>query len=165
MANDRQIFQKRQSGGIVGPHQSTTNFEPYTCSGHMDTQRCLNVDGYSSHIAWRVVKYTLDHNIHMIPLPSKSIHLHQPLEVHAIDCIVDAWKAARIHLDQRRHQPRSGASVDTPAQIHELSHWIEHTIRLKLDLAEKGIVCQLIDLTMEKVYKPPRYSSPSYYFE
>jgi len=30
---------------------------------------------------WRVVKYALDHGIHMICLPSKSTHLLQPLDV------------------------------------------------------------------------------------
>ena len=43
--------------------------------------RCLIVDGHSSHIAWKVVKYALDHGIHMICLPSKSTHLLQPLDV------------------------------------------------------------------------------------
>ena len=43
--------------------------------------RCLIVDGHSSHVEWRVVKYALAHNIHMICLPSKSTHLLQPLDV------------------------------------------------------------------------------------
>lgn len=32
--------------------------------------QCLIVDGHPSHVAWRVVKYALDHKIHMIFLPS-----------------------------------------------------------------------------------------------
>ena len=55
-------------------------FEPYT-HPNIDSPRCLIVDGHSSHIAWRVVKYALDHNIYMICLPSKSTHLLQPLDV------------------------------------------------------------------------------------
>jgi len=43
--------------------------------------RCLIVDGHSSHISWQVVKFALDHNIHIICLPSKSTHLLQPLDV------------------------------------------------------------------------------------
>ena len=43
--------------------------------------RCLIVDCHCSHIAWRVIQYALDNNIHMICLPSKSTHLLQPLDV------------------------------------------------------------------------------------
>lgn len=43
--------------------------------------RWLIVDGHSSHVIWRVVQYALDHNIHMICLPSKSTHILQPLDV------------------------------------------------------------------------------------
>jgi len=56
------------------------HFEPYTrCDP--PALRCLIVDGHSSHVSWRVVQYALDHNIHMICLPSKSTHLLQPLDV------------------------------------------------------------------------------------
>ena len=58
------------------------HFEPHTrCTATVPRPRCLIVDGHSSHIAWKVVKYALDHNIHMICLPSKSTHLLQPLDV------------------------------------------------------------------------------------
>ena len=66
------------------------HFDPYTrnaCKSEYPDKvgdsppRCLIVDGHSSHIAWRVVQYALDHNIHMICLPSKSTHLLQPLDV------------------------------------------------------------------------------------
>lgn len=60
------------------------HFEPYTRTGSDNAEtpaRCLIVDGHSSHIAWKVVKHALDHNIHMICLPSKSTHLLQPLDV------------------------------------------------------------------------------------
>ena len=43
--------------------------------------RCVIVDGHSSHVIWRVVQYALNHNIHMICLPSKSTHILQPLDV------------------------------------------------------------------------------------
>ena len=43
--------------------------------------RCLIVDGHSSHIAWRVIQYALENNIHIICLPSRSTHLLQPLDV------------------------------------------------------------------------------------
>ena len=43
--------------------------------------RLLIVDGHSSHIHPKVVDYTLDHNIHMLFLPSHSTHIMQPLDV------------------------------------------------------------------------------------
>ena len=72
----------------LGFEYMKTHFEPYTRgTGPQGTEastpptRCLIVDGHSSHIAWKVVKYALDHDIHMICLPSKSTHLLQPLDV------------------------------------------------------------------------------------
>lgn len=67
----------------LGLEYMKQHFERYTrpSIGGTTTPRCLIVDGHSSHIAWRVVKYALDNNIHMICLPSKSTHLLQPLDV------------------------------------------------------------------------------------
>ena len=55
------------------------HFEPHTRGSGQP--RCLIVDGYSSHIACRVVKFALKYDIHMICLLSKSTHLLQPLDV------------------------------------------------------------------------------------
>ena len=55
------------------------HFEPHTRMA--SRPRILIVDGHSSHICWPVVQYALDHNIHMIQLPSKSTHILQPLDV------------------------------------------------------------------------------------
>ena len=68
------------------------HFDPYTRDAAFKVQnavdakyggppRCLIIDGHTSHIAWRVVQYALENNIHMICLPSKSTHLFQPLDV------------------------------------------------------------------------------------
>ena len=82
----------------LGLQYIKTHFDPYTRNGGVvikteDSQgaskdpkyhgpaRGLIVDGHSSHIAWRVIQYALDNNIHMICLPSKSTHLLQPLDV------------------------------------------------------------------------------------
>ena len=43
--------------------------------------RGLIVDSHSSYIAWRVIQYALDNNIHMICRSFKSTHLLQPLDV------------------------------------------------------------------------------------
>ena len=56
------------------------HFEPQT-HGSGSPSRCLIVDGHSSHTAWKMVKYALDHDIHLICLPSKSTHVLQPLDV------------------------------------------------------------------------------------
>ena len=55
-------------------------FELHT-RGARSVPRCLIVDGHSSHTTWAFVKYALDHDIHVICLPSKSTHLLQPLDV------------------------------------------------------------------------------------
>ena len=54
------------------------HFEPHTRTGR---QRILIVDGHSSHVCWPVVQFALDHDIHLIQLPSKSTHELQPLDV------------------------------------------------------------------------------------
>ena len=56
------------------------HFEPQT-RGSGSGSRCLIVDGHSSHTAWKMVKYALDHDIHLICLPSKSTLVLQPLNV------------------------------------------------------------------------------------
>ena len=56
------------------------HFEPKTRRSESPS-RCLIVDGHSSHTAWKMVKYALDHDIHLICLPSKSTHVLQPLDV------------------------------------------------------------------------------------
>jgi len=67
----------------LGLEYMRQHFEPYTRGDYEGNPppRCLIVDGHSSHVAWRVVKYALAHNIYMICLPSKSTHLLQPLDV------------------------------------------------------------------------------------
>lgn len=75
----------------LGLQYLKAHFDPYTRGAFKSKDaddaiyggpaQCLIVDGHSSHIAWRVVKYALDNNIHMICLPSKSTHVLQPLDV------------------------------------------------------------------------------------
>ena len=54
--------------------------------------RILIVDGHSSHRCWPVVQYALDHNIHMIQLPSKSTHILQPLDVGCFALLQAAYE-------------------------------------------------------------------------
>ena len=54
------------------------HFEPHTRSGK---PRILIVDGHTLHVCWPVIKFALDHDIHMIQLPSKSTHVLQPLDI------------------------------------------------------------------------------------
>ena len=60
--------------------------------------RILIVDGHSSHVYWPVIQFALDHNIHMIQLPSKSTYILQPLNVGgfallqaAYECQLTTW--------------------------------------------------------------------------
>ena len=86
--------------------------------------RCLIVDGHSSHIAWRVVKYALDHGIHMICLPSKSTHLLQPLDVGCF---------GPLQLTYAR----------------ELSIWLQNN---PLSVVNKVVFLEILQKTREKVY-------------
>lgn len=66
----------------LGFEYMKTHFEPHTRKGDSGSvPRCLIVDGHSSHLEWKMVRYALDHDIHLICLPSKSTHLLQPLDV------------------------------------------------------------------------------------
>lgn len=56
------------------------HFEPYTRTPD-NYPRCLIVNGHSSHLTCKVVQYALDHDIHIICLPSKSTHVLQALDV------------------------------------------------------------------------------------
>ena len=63
----------------LGLEYMKTHCEPYTRDS--SSPQCLIADGHSSHIAW-VVQYALDHNIHLICLPSKPMHILQSLDVN-----------------------------------------------------------------------------------
>lgn len=66
------------------------HFEPHTRVA--DQARILIVDGHSSHICWRVIQFALDHNIHLIQLPSKSTHILQPLDVGCFALLQAAYE-------------------------------------------------------------------------
>lgn len=55
--------------------------------------RMLIVDGRSSHIAWPVVEYALNHQIILYCLPAHSTHLMQPLEVACFRPLARAYRA------------------------------------------------------------------------
>ena len=65
------------------------HFESHTRTGR---PRILIVDGHSSHICWPVVQFALDHNIHLIQLPSKSTHILQPLDVGSFALLQAAYE-------------------------------------------------------------------------
>ena len=56
--------------------------------------RMLIVDGHSSHVAWPVVEYALDHHIILYCLPSHSTHLMQPLDVACFGPLAKAYRTA-----------------------------------------------------------------------
>ena len=68
-----------------GPYQNTT---PNDMS-----YRMLIVDGHSSHIAWPVVEYALDHRIILYCLPVHSTHLMQPLSVACFGPLARAYRS------------------------------------------------------------------------
>ena len=69
------------AGASVNPDPSTT-------------YRMLIVDGHSSHIAWPVVEYALDHQIILYCLPAHSTHLMQPLDVACFGPLARAYRSA-----------------------------------------------------------------------
>lgn len=64
----------------AGFEYMSEHFHPLTANKNK-LARLLIVDGHSSHVYWRVIQYALNHDIHMICLPSHSTHLLQPLDV------------------------------------------------------------------------------------
>ena len=65
-----------------------------TDAGAGSTYRMLIVDGHSSHIAWPVVEYALDHDIILYCLPAHSTHLMQPLDVACFGPLAKAYQSA-----------------------------------------------------------------------
>ena len=70
------------------------HFEPHTRpeAGISSRARILIVDGHSSHVCWPVIQFALEHNIHMIQLPSKSTHILQPLDVGCFALLQAAYE-------------------------------------------------------------------------
>lgn len=56
--------------------------------------RMLIVDGHSSHTAYPVVEYGLDHGIVIYCLPPHSTHLMQPLDVTCFGPLARAYRTA-----------------------------------------------------------------------
>ena len=56
--------------------------------------RMLIVDGHSSHLAWPVVEYTLNHQIILYCLPAHLTHLMQPLDVACLGPLARAYRSA-----------------------------------------------------------------------
>ena len=67
------------------------HFEPHT-RRNPSRPRILIVDGHSSHVCWPVIRYALDHDIHIIQLPSKSTHILQPLDVGCFALLQAAYE-------------------------------------------------------------------------
>ena len=67
------------------------HFEPHTRSAG-GRARILIVDGHSSHVCWPVVQFALNHNIHLIQLPSKCTHILQPLDVGCFALLQGAYE-------------------------------------------------------------------------
>ena len=110
--NDHQdaTFSVSESGYMddeLGMLYISQHFEPHTRRAVPDSSgsnpsifgqaRILIVDGHSSHICWRVIQFALDHNIHLIQLPSKSTHILQPLEVGCFALLQTAYERQLSH--------------------------------------------------------------------
>ena len=52
----------------------------------------LIVDSHSSHICWPVIQHVLNHDTHVIQLPSKSTHFLQPLDVGCFALLQAAYE-------------------------------------------------------------------------
>ena len=75
--------------GYISKH-----FDPYTTPENADDWRMLIVDGHSSHTAYPVVEYGLDHRIVLYCLPPHSTHLMQPLDVAYFGPLARAYRTA-----------------------------------------------------------------------
>lgn len=73
-----------------------THTKPKRTKKSPPIHRLLIVDGHCSHTYWRVVEFALNHDIHMLCLPSHSTHFMQPLDV---GCFGILSKAYSKHLN------------------------------------------------------------------
>lgn len=80
----------------LGIQYISEHFEPHTRPA-AGRPRILIVNGHSSHICWPVVQYALDHNIHIIQLPSKSTQMLQPLDV---GCFAPLQTSYKRHFEE-----------------------------------------------------------------
>ena len=98
----RGVVRRRTAGVIEGVAEKVDYIPPAWC---------LIVNGHSSHVAWPVVKYTLDHNIHMICLPCKSIQLLQPLVVGYFSLLQTTYEH-NLSICLRNNPPLEISKVD-----------------------------------------------------
>ena len=75
----------------LGYYHISKHFERHTQRPEK-RPRILIVDGHSSHICWPVIQHALNHDTHVIQLPSKSTHLLQPLDVGCFALLQAAYE-------------------------------------------------------------------------
>ncbi|RPA99618.1 CENP-B protein, partial [Choiromyces venosus 120613-1] len=69
-------------------------FEPRTRPMNgINQHRILVLDGHSTHVEnYEFVKYAINHNIHLLCLPSHSTHVLQPLDVGIFSLLTTYYK-------------------------------------------------------------------------
>ena len=75
----------------LGYYYISKHFEQHTQRPEK-RPRILIVDGHSLHICWAVIQHALNHDAHVIQLPSKSTHLLQPLDVGCFALLQAAYE-------------------------------------------------------------------------
>jgi len=93
-------FSRSHSGYMdddLGLDYISKHFDPYTAPPRAEGPiwHMFIVDGHSSHVAYPVVEYGLDHNIVIYCLPPHTTHLMQPLDVA---CFAPLSRAHRTAL-------------------------------------------------------------------
>ena len=80
----------------LGLDYISKHFDKYTIPEETTSGswRMLIVDGHSSHVAWPVIEYALDHHILVYCLPSHSTHLMQPLDVACFGPLAKAYRTS-----------------------------------------------------------------------
>ncbi|KAF9224549.1 DDE-domain-containing protein, partial [Gyrodon lividus] len=69
------------------------DFKPQTAQQNQsDGYRLLILDGHNSHGTYKFCKFTADHRIIILCLPSHTTHVLQPLDVGIVGPLASAWK-------------------------------------------------------------------------
>ena len=64
------------------------------------------MDGHQSHISTRIIKYSMDHGIHLECLPPHTTTILQPLDVLTLSKVKTSWRRLlQNHYKETNGQP------------------------------------------------------------
>ena len=80
----------------------------------------LILDGHKSHVSYEVQLLAIEHNIHMLKLPSHLTHLLQPLDIGVFKEMKKAWYQLQVVADYTRHERKAVAKSKFPGLLYKV---------------------------------------------